>query len=292
MSYLGSHVGLSAPKYYEGTVEEALSMGENAFMFYTGAPQNTLRKPLEALRIEEGRALLKKNGIDESKVVVHAPYIINLGNKDKPETFDLAKSFLVEELRRTAGFGAKLLVLHPGAHVGHDERHGMESLLLGLGEALSQDGTDVTVCLETMAGKGSEIGTRFEFFQEFLSRFEYASRVAICLDTCHVHDAGYDVNDASSLLDEFDRVIGLSNLKVVHLNDSKNPRGSHKDRHDNLGYGQIGFDALLRFAQEPRLQEIPIILETPWVGEKEPYAKEISMLRNGIYEPSWREELR
>ena len=291
MSYLGCHVGLSAPKYYVGTVEEALSYDADTFMFYTGAPQNTRRKDLSELRIEEGRALLRAHGLDESKIVVHAPYIINLGNKDKPETFDLAKSFLIEELRLAAGFGASKLVLHPGSHVGHDERHGMESLLLGLEEVCAQDGTEVTICLETMAGKGSEIGVSFEFFAEFIARFPFSDRIGICLDTCHVHDAGYDVLDADALLKDFDRVLGLDRLKVVHLNDSKNPRGAHKDRHENLGLGHIGFEALHRFVVHPALQEIPIILETPWVEEVPPYKKEIAMLRSGAYEADWREHL-
>ena len=285
MAILGSHVSLSAPKYFLGSVEEALSHGEDTFMFYTGAPQNTLRKPVEALKVEEGTKAMLDAGMDPRNLVVHAPYIINLANKDKPETYDLAKSFLLQELRRTAAFGANKLVLHPGSHVGHGEEHGMESLLLGLEEVLSQDGTDVTVCLETMAGKGSEVGTRFEFFREFLERFALSSRIGICLDTCHVHDAGYDVSDATALLDEFDRVIGLDRLNVVHLNDSKNPRGAHKDRHDNLGYGHIGFEALHRFVVEPRLQAIPIILETPWVGDEPPYKEEIAALRRGHFTP-------
>lgn len=289
--FLGSHIGLSGPGYYLSSVQTALDYGENTFMFYTGAPQNTLRKPLDSMKIAEGREFLRANGIDESKLVVHAPYIINLANKDKESTFSLAKEFLVAELRRTEAFGVSRLVLHPGSHVGLGVEHGMESLLLGLDEVLSQDGTKVTVCLETMSGKGSEVGVNLEFFQEFLSRFSYSSRIGICLDTCHMNDAGYDVSDASALLDEFDRVLGLSRLQVVHLNDSKNVKGAHKDRHENIGYGTIGFKALHSFVVEPRLAEIPIILETPYIGEKAPYQQEISMLRQGRFDSSWREKL-
>lgn len=289
--FLGSHIGLSGPGYYLSSVQTALDYGENTFMFYTGAPQNTLRKPLDSMKIAEGRELLRVNGIDESKLVVHAPYIINLANKDKESTFSLAKEFLVAELRRTEAFGVSRLVLHPGSHVGLGVEHGMESLLSGLDEVLSQDGTKVTVCLETMSGKGSEVGVNLEFFQEFLSRFSYSSRIGICLDTCHMNDAGYDVSDASALLDEFDRVLGLSRLQVVHLNDSKNVKGAHKDRHENIGYGTIGFKALHSFVVEPRLAEIPIILETPYIGEKAPYQQEISMLRQGRFDSSWREKL-
>ena len=291
MSILGCHVGLAAPSYFLGSVEEALSYHADTFMFYTGAPQNTLRKPLSSLHIEEGLKKMEEGAMEKKNLVVHAPYIINLGNKEKEETYSLAKSFLVEELRRTAGFGASLLVLHPGSHVGHDEEHGMVSLLEGLKEVVEQDGTNVTICLETMAGKGSEIGTHFEFFADFFARFAHPERIGICLDTCHVHDAGYDVSDASSLLDEFDRVIGLEKLRVVHLNDSKNSCASHKDRHENLGYGAIGFESLLKFVNEPRLEQIPIILETPWVNEKAPYGKEIELLRAGRFEASWRENL-
>ena len=293
MAYLGSHIGFSSPRYYLGAVEEALSYGEDCFMFYTGAPQNTKRKPLEELWIPEGRDAIKKAVLDESKIVVHAPYIINLGNKLKPETFDLAKSFLLNELQRTEALGVKNLVLHPGSHVGNGEEVGMESLIEGLTEVLSSDASEVTVCLETMAGKGSEIGVGFPFFREFFTRFpkELAHRVAVCLDTCHVNDAGLDVFDASKLLDDFDAIIGLDKLRVVHLNDSKNPRGSHKDRHENLGYGSIGFEALLRFVNEPRLKDVPIILETPYVGDLPPYQKEISLLRAGTFEPGWREAL-
>ena len=291
MSILGCHVGLAAPSYFLGAVEEALSYHADTFMFYTGAPQNTLRKPLSSLRIEEGLKKMEEGAMEKKNLVVHAPYIINLGNKEKEETYSLAKSFLVEELRRTAGFRASLLVLHPGSHVGHDEEHGMVSLLEGLKEVVEQDEMNVTICLETMAGKGSEIGTHFEFFADFFARFAYPERIGICLDTCHVHDTGYDVSDASSLLDEFDRVIGLNKLRVIHLNDSKNPRASHKDRHENLGYGAIGFESLLKFVNEPRLEQIPIILETPWVNEKAPYGKEIELLRAGRFEASWRESL-
>lgn len=291
MNYLGCHVGLSAPAYFLGSVTEAFSYEATTFMFYTGAPQNTKRKPLEELKIPEGIALLKEHGLDPSKVIVHAPYIINLANKDKEETYELGKSFLLEELKRTDAFNVKNLVLHPGSHVGHDEQHGLDSLLSALTEVIEKDDTDVAICLETMAGKGSEVGVNFEFFQKFFAAFPYPDRIGICLDTCHIHDAGYDVSNASALLDEFDRIIGIDKLKVVHLNDSKNHRGAHKDRHENLGYGCIGFDALNAFAHEPRLENIPIILETPWFNEKPPYAKEISLLRKGEFEAGWRDNL-
>lgn len=288
---LGSHLSLSAPSFYLGTCEQAVSFGENCFMFYTGAPQNTRRSPTSSFKISEGRAYLKAHQIDESKIVVHAPYIINLGNSEHEETYQLAQSFLAEELKRVNAFGLSLLVLHPGSAVGMERKLALESVSKGLNAVLAADWTSVTICLETMAGKGSELGIRFEEIAQIIQGVEKKERIGVCLDTCHLNDAGYDVKDTKRILNEFDRVIGLSNLKVIHLNDSKNPQGSHKDRHENVGYGALGFDTLEAWAREPALVSIPKILETPMAGEKYPYAKEISMLRQGRYVPSWRELL-
>ncbi len=295
--YLGSHMPLSAPDYYLGTVRLALEWGENTFMFYTGAPQNTRRAPTSTLHIEEGRALLKENGIDESKIVVHAPYIINLGNKNNIDTYELAKSFLSQELKRVQDFGCSLLVLHPGSSVGMPAEFGIQSIIEGLNEVLDKDATNVTICLETMAGKGSEIGRTFEQLAAIMNGVSHKERLGVCLDTCHINDYGYDVKDVDGVLDEFDRVIGLDRLKIIHVNDSKNPQGSHKDRHDNLGYGTIGFDALNAWVHNPRLDGMPKVLETPYVdvGAKDkvpPYKKEIEMLRAGELEEGWRENLK
>lgn len=286
---LGSHVGLSGPEYYLGTVKEAISFGENTFMFYTGAPQNTFRKPLSELNIEAGRKLIKEAGLDENKIVVHAPYIINLGNKLKPETYDLAKSFLAQEIKRVAGFGLKLLVLHPGSHLKNGEDIGLESLVDGLNEVLDSDESDVIICLETMAGKGSELGVSFDFLAKVISGVNKKDRVAICLDTCHINDAGYDVSKEKEIIDEFDKIIGLNKLKVIHLNDSKNPIGAHKDRHENIGYGYVGFNNILDFVYDPRLECIPKILETPYINGKPPYKEEIEMIRNKKFKEGWKE---
>lgn len=290
MKYLGSHLGLSAPDYFLSTVREAEKLGETTFMFYTGAPQNTVRKELSALRIEEGKAYWESLGYPLDKLVVHAPYIINLGAKKNPDSYAFAKSFLIDELRRTASFGAKLLVLHPGSDLGEGEEEGFACLHEALEEVLSQDGTDVTICLETMAGKGHELGREFSFLRRIIDASSHKGRLGVTLDTCHIHDAGYDLSNPKALLDLFDKEIGLEHLKVVHLNDSKNQRGSHKDRHENLGYGAIGYEVLKKLASDPRLEEIPIILETPYVDGKCPYAKEISMLRNG-FEENWKDTL-
>lgn len=288
--YLGSHVGMNGPDYYLGSVKEALSYGATTFMFYTGAPQNSYRKPLNELKIEEGRKLIKEAGIDESKIIVHAPYLINGANKVKQDIQDLAKQLILSEVQRTHGFGAKILVLHPGAHVGLGPEIGINALVECLDEVFSKDNSDVKIAIETMAGKGSEIGIRFEEIAEIIQKCKYPNRLGVCLDTCHISDAGYDVKDVDGILKEFDRVIGLNRLLVIHLNDSKNPMGAHKDRHENLGYGYIGFETICHWANHPLLEEVPKVLETPWVGEKAPYKTEIEMLRKQEYIDGWREK--
>lgn len=293
--FLGSHLSLSSPEFYLGTAKQALEFGENTFMFYTGAPQNTRRLPTSSLKIEEGRKFLKEHGIDETKIVVHAPYIINLANPLKEETRELAKSFLLEELKRVSDFGLKNLVLHPGSSVGEPAEEGIRYVIEGLNEVLSKDETDVTICLETMAGKGNEVGKTFQELKSIIDGVKRTDKIGICFDTCHVNDAGYDIQQIDKLLQEFDEVIGLNRLKVIHLNDSKNERGAHKDRHDNIGYGTIGFSTLEKYVTHPLLRGIPKILETPTLSKGKttiyPYAKEIAMLRKGDYEENWREAL-
>ena len=287
---IGSHVGMNGPDYYLGSVKEAISYGASTFMFYTGAPQNSYRKPLNELKIEEGRSLLRENGFDESKIVVHAPYIINAANPDRPDLLDLSIKIIINELQRTAAFGASILVLHPGNHLGAGPEKAINVLVNSLDQVFANDGTNVKIAIETMAGKGSEIGITFEEVREIINKCQFKGRLGVCLDTCHVSDAGYDINDTDGLLDEFDRVIGLDRLLVVHINDSKNVRGAHKDRHENLGYGEIGFDALCRIANHPRLMDIPKILETPYINEKAPYSDEIRMLRDEIFIDGWKDK--
>ena len=287
---IGSHVSMNGPDYYLGSVKEAISYGSTTFMFYTGAPQNSYRKPLEELKIEEGRKLLKEQGFDENKIIVHAPYIINAANKNRTDLLDLSIKTIINELRRTYAFGAKILVLHPGNHLGLGAEEAIQTLAESLDQVFAQDGTDVRIAIETMAGKGSEIGTCFEDVKKILDTCKHPNRLGVCLDTCHVHDAGYDVNDPDALLAEFDKIIGLDRLLVVHLNDSKNIRGAHKDRHENLGYGEIGFEALCEIANHPLLRDIPKILETPYINEKAPYADEISMLRDEKFIDGWKDK--
>jgi deoxyribonuclease-4 len=289
--YLGSHLSLKAPDFYLGTCQKAVSYGENAFMFYTGAPQSSRRTPLEELLIPEGRAFLKAHYFDESKIVVHAPYIINLGNDQTPESYEAAIALLRNEMVRTAGFGLSLLVLHPGAAVGLSKQQSFQAVARGLDRAFLEESSGVTICLETMAGKGSEVGVSFEELSAIIALSHYPERLGICLDTCHINDAGMDERALASILDHFDAVLGLSRLKVIHLNDSKNPIGSHKDRHENVGYGTLGFSVLESWVQEPRLLTIPKILETPTDGIHDPYSKEIAMLRANRFVSGWREAL-
>lgn len=292
---LGSHVSMSGKKMLLGSSEEALSYGANTFMIYTGAPQNTRRKPIEELNIMKGLLHMQENGM--SNIVVHAPYIINLGNTTKPETFELGVNFLQEEIKRTAALEATQIVLHPGAHVGAGVDAGIAKIIEGLNEVLAQD-YPVQIALETMAGKGTEIGRNFEELARIIDGVTNNERLSICMDTCHIHDGGYDiVNDFDGVLNEFDKTIGLDRLKVLHINDSKNVRGAAKDRHENIGFGEIGFDTLKYIVHHPQLMHLPKILETPFVGSDAknklaPYKQEIAMLRDGEFRPELIDQMR
>ncbi len=278
-----------------GASEEAVSYGANTFMIYTGAPQNTRRKSIAELNIMNGLFHMKDHGI--SNIVVHAPYIINLGNTTKPETFELGVNFLQEEIKRTAALEAAQIVLHPGAHVGAGVDAGIARIVEGLNEVLT-DEQPVQIALETMAGKGSEIGRTFDELARIIDGVTHNERLSVCLDTCHVHDAGYNiVEDFDGVLNEFDKIVGIDRLKVLHINDSKNVRGAAKDRHENIGFGEIGFDALKYIVHHPQLMHLPKILETPYVGadaknKKAPYKIEIAMLRDGEFRPQEIEALR
>lgn len=292
---LGSHVSMSGKEMLLGSSKEAASYGANTFMIYTGAPQNTRRKPIEELNIEAGIAHMKENGM--SNIVVHAPYIINLGNTTKPETFALGVEFLQKEIERTANIGATQIVLHPGAHVGAGADAGIARIIEGLNEVLATD-FPVQIALETMAGKGSECGRSFDELAQIINGVVNNHRLSICMDTCHIHDAGYNiVDDFDGVLNEFDKVIGIDRLKVIHINDSKNVCGAAKDRHENIGFGEIGFETLQYIVHHPQLMELPKILETPFVGvdaksKEAPYKYEIEMLRSKQFNPEAIDALR
>ncbi|MDE5716689.1 MAG: deoxyribonuclease IV [Lachnospiraceae bacterium] len=284
---LGSHVKMAGKEMFLGSVKEAESYGANVLMLYTGAPQNTVRKEIAALNIEAGWEYAEKAGIEE--IVVHAPYIINLGNTVKPETFELGVTFLEKEIKRTAAMRSRILVLHPGAHVGAGEEAGIAQIIKGLNLVLDENEDDVYIALETMAGKGSELGRTFEELKMIYDGVHKKDRLRVCFDTCHVNDAGYPlVEDYEGVLRQFDKVIGLSQIAAIHINDSMNPCGAHKDRHANIGKGCIGFDILRQIVHDDRFARVPKILETPWIAEEgssektiAPYKEEIAMLLEG-----------
>ena len=288
MYLLGSHVGMSGKDMMLNSVKEALSYGANTFMVYTGAPQNTRRKKVEELNIEAAKKCMEENGI--KTFVVHAPYIMNLANTVKQETFDIAVEFLGIEIKRTAAMGASVLVLHPGSHVGAGEEAGIAQIVKGLDMVMTAD-MPVHIALETMAGKGSEIGRTFEELRAIYDGVKYPEKLRVCFDTCHVNDAGYDlVNDYEGVMQKFDEVIGLDQIAVFHINDSKNPLGAHKDRHENIGKGSIGFDTLLKVVSDERFRDVPKILETPYIKDEEdpkksypPYKEEIARLQKAEY---------
>ena len=286
---IGSHVGMSGKKMLISAVEEAISYDADSFMIYTGAPQNTRRKPTSELNIEAGWDLMRENGIDE--IIVHAPYIINLGNTVKPATFELATEFLAEEVRRSEVLGAKTIVLHPGAHVGAGIEAGLQRVVEGLDMVLRKD-MKITIALETMAGKGTELGYTFEEVAHIINNVKLSDKLMVCFDTCHVHDAGYDiVNDFDGVMKEFDRIVGIDRIAVFHINDSKNVIGARKDRHENIGFGEIGWKALEYIVHHTSYSHITKILETPYVQILEdeskkiaPYKHEIAMLRSRVFD--------
>ena len=281
---IGSHVRMAGKEMFLASVKEAESYGANVLMLYTGAPQNTRRKEIKDLNIEAGWAYAKQAGIRE--IVVHAPYIINLANTVKPETFELAVQFLEKEIRRTAAMRSHILVLHPGSALDAGAEAGIAQTVRGLNMVLDENEDEVFIALETMAGKGSEIGRSFEELKAIYDGVDRKERLRVCFDTCHVNDAGYDiVNHYDDVFAEFDRVIGLEQIAVFHVNDSLNPLGAHKDRHANIGKGTIGYDTLHRLVHDETFANVPKILETPGLCEEgsakktiPPYKEEIEWL--------------
>lgn len=278
MLIIGSHVGFKKDSQLLGSLNEALGYGSNTFMFYTGAPQNTSRYSIDDNLTLEAINKMNEMGIDYSKVIVHAPYIVNLANGDEAK-FNFAVQFLKEELKRCSQLGIKNVVLHPGSHVGLGIDKGIENIARGLNLILGE--VDVTILLETMAGKGSEVGSKLEEIKRIIDLVNDKEHIGVCLDTCHLSDAGYDLSDFNKFLDDFDKIIGIERIRCVHVNDSKNELGSHKDRHENIGFGNIGFDILLGVIYNERLENIPKILETPYVDKEfAPYKYEIEMIKN------------
>lgn len=294
---LGAHVSYTKQTQLLGCVEEALRYGANTFMFYTGAPQNTARSSIDLEITGLAKRAMMEYGIDIQNVVVHAPYIINLASASEKQEF--AIRFLKEEVMRTEQLGVSLMVLHPGSHVGIGTEEGIQNIIRGL-NAVVDSKTNVKICLETMAGKGSECGRSFEEIKRIIDGCNFPDKIMVCLDTCHIHDAGYDVSDFDFVLQQFDDIIGLSKLACLHINDSKNELGAHKDRHENIGFGNIGFSNLLKVLYHPKLKGIPKILETPYVTKDDmskeklypPYKFEIEMIKKKEMNSNLLEDIR
>ena len=291
MLLIGSHVGFKKDSQLLGSLEEALSYNANTFMFYTGAPQNTSRYPIQDGLTLEALSLMKEKKLDYSKVVVHAPYIVNLANDKDPEKFMFSVRFLQEELERCELLGIKNMVLHPGSHVGLGVDTAISNIAKGLNMILGTH--PVTILLETMAGKGTEVGKKLEELKRIIDLVDDKEHIGVCIDTCHLNDAGYDMSKFDEFLDMFDEVIGIEKIGCVHVNDSKNPRGAHKDRHENLGFGTLGFDSLIKIIYNERLENVPKILETPYVDRTyAPYKYEIEMIRSKKFDENLLDKIR
>lgn len=282
MLIIGSHVGFNKGEQLLGSLNEALSYGANTFMFYTGAPQNTTRSAINLELRDKALEIMKENNIDYSKVIVHAPYIINLANED-PAKHNFSIQFLKEEVKRCETLGVKYMVLHPGSHVGVGIDRGIELIIDGLNKILED--SKVMILLETMAGKGSEVGSKLEEIKRIIDGINNKDLVGVCIDTCHLNDGGYDLSNFDKFLDMFDKIIGIDKIYCVHVNDSKNEKGSHKDRHENIGFGTIGFDTLINVIYNEKLKDVPKILETPYINkEYAPYKYEIDMIKNKSFD--------
>ena len=278
--FIGSHVSMKAPDFLLGSLEEALSYNANALMIYTGPNQSTLRTDLNKLKIPEFRKGLEENNIDINNVVVHAPYIVNLANGDERKR-NFAIDFITKELKRTDAIGSSIFVLHPGSAIGVTRQQGLDRIVDAINAIYAKNKINAVLCLETMAGKGNELGINIDEIAYMIKNIKDKSHIGVCVDTCHISDAGYDDNHFNDYLKEFDNKIGIKYIKVMHVNDSMNPIGSHKDRHENIGYGKIGFKTLFDIVHNPKLDYIPKILETPWYKDHPLYKYEIESLRTG-----------
>lgn len=288
MLIIGSHVSFNSKEQLLGSVKEALSYGSNTFMFYTGAPQNTSRTKISLEKTNEAKKLMNENKIELNNIIVHSPYIINLANDKEEDKYNFSINFLIEEIKRCSVIGVKFLVLHPGSHVGLGVDKGINNIIKALNEVNKQNDS-VVILLETMAGKGTEIGSNFLELKRIIDGVEEKSKIGVCLDTCHLNDSGYNIENFDAILDEFDRIIGLQYVHCIHINDSKNIKGAKKDRHENFGYGTIGFNTLINIVYNKRLENIPKILETPWIKDRAPYKEEIKMIINKDFDTKLKE---
>ena len=278
MIIIGSHVGFNKEEQLLGALKQSLNYGSNTFMFYTGAPQNTLRYPINDGLTFKALELMKQENINPKNLIVHAPYIVNLGNKRNQNNYQFSINFLIQECERCEQLFIDKLVLHPGSHVGC----GVDEAIIAISNGLNQilNCTEITILLETMAGKGTEIGGNFNEIKRIIDNIDKKDQIGICLDTCHLNDAGYNINNFDKILDELDSLNLLDKVKCIHINDSINPINSHKDRHANIGYGTLGFNNIINIIYNKRLENIPKILETPYINEYPPYKYEIEMIKN------------
>ena len=292
MLLIGSHVSFKSNTQLLGSTKEALSYGENTFMFYTGAPQNTKRSKIDDNLTNKALKLMNENNIDIRNVIVHAPYIVNLANDENKEKYLFAIDFLKDEIKRVEKMGVKKIVLHPGSYTTLDIDRGINCVINALNEVLKDDST-VSILLETMAGKGTEVGFKLEHIKKIIDGVSNKDRLMVCLDTCHLNDAGYDMTDFDGFLDEFNDIIGIEKIGCIHINDSKNTLSSHKDRHENIGYGTIGFENLLNIIYNERLKDIPKILETPFVKDRlyPPYKFEIDEIKSKTFNANLYEDI-
>lgn len=281
---IGSHVSFGKDQLL-ASAQTAVSFGANTFMFYTGAPQNTIRAELKRDITEKAWEYMKENNIDINNVICHAPYIINLANKEKIESWNFSISFLKNEIKRITEMGVNYIVVHPGNALKLDREEALSNIALALNFIIDED-TLPMILLETMAGKGSECGINIYELKSILNKVNLKDKIGICLDTCHLNDSGVDIAKFDEYLSVFDSEIGLDKVKCVHVNDSKNVIGSKKDRHANIGFGTIGFDNLLNVIYNPKLKDVPKILETPYIGEFPPYKFEIAMIESKKFNPS------
>ena len=281
---IGSHVSFGKDQLL-ASAQTAVSYGANTFMFYTGAPQNTIRAELKRDITEKAWKYMKENNIDINNVICHAPYIINLANKEKIESWNFSISFLRNEIKRITEMGVNYIVVHPGNALKLDREEALSNIALALNYIIDED-TKPMILLETMAGKGSECGINIYELKSILNKVNLKDKVGICLDTCHLNDSGVDIAKFDEYLSVFDSEIGLDKVKCVHVNDSKNVIGSKKDRHANIGFGTIGFDNLLNVIYNPKLKDVPKILETPYIKEYPPYKFEIAMIKDKKFNPN------
>lgn len=292
---LGCHVSNKGDLMLKGSVEDALNYGANCFMIYLGAPQNTYRKDFARMNVFAFQELLALNKISKADIIVHAPYIVNLANPDSSK-HEFAVSFLTEEIKKCAEIGLEYIVLHPGNSLTLSVEEGLQQIKKALIRILDNTKElSVKIALETMSGKGSELCNRFEHLNYLITEIK-SNRLVVCFDTCHVHDAGYDiVNNYEGVLSEFDKIVGLDKIKVFHINDSKNIRGANKDRHENIGFGEIGFPTISKFCHDERFEKIPKILETPFVkvgnNEYPPYKHEIEMIKANLFDPNLKNKI-